>query len=142
MVTIQWDDDSEDPTYRFGWRDKTRFEPHHIYLSLNPDRGFELAPDLEEETFKSMHRILERSETLQKTAFAKECKPLGLGEKKARKLIDRGIGRFWKIDSLGKTNAQIVTAIKFGSLAPPIGTAELPNYPEVNSNECRTLLYD
>ena len=136
------DDDSEDPTYRFGWRDKTRFEPHHIYLSLNPDRGFELAPDIEEETFKSMHRILERSDVLQKTAFAKECKPLGLGEKKARKLIDRGIGRFWKIENTGKTNAQIVTAIKFGSLAPPIGSAELPNYPEVNSDECRTLLYD
>ena len=89
-----------------------------------------------------MHRILERSDVLQKTAFAKECKPLGLGEKKARKLIDRGIGRFWKIENTGKTNSQILTAIKFGSLATPIGSAELPNYPEVNSDEGRRLLYD
>ena len=65
-----------------------------------------------------------------------------MGEKKARKLIDRGIGLFWKIDSSGKTNAQIITAIKLGSLASPIGSAELPNYPEVNSDEGRRLLYD
>ena len=74
-----------------------------------------------------MQQILIDSGALQKTIFAKECKPLGIGEKKARKLIDRGIGRFWKIENTGKTNAQIVTAIKFGSLAPPIGTAKLPN---------------
>ena len=121
------DDDDEEAVYRFGVREKTRFDPHHIYLILNPDRGFELAPDPEEETFKSMHRVLENSGRLQKTQFAKECGALGIGQKKARKLIDRGIGRFWKMDSTGSKNTQVLTVIQFGSLAPPIGTAKLQN---------------
>ena len=129
-VLVQDDDDDEEAVYRFGVREKTRFDPHHIYLALNPDRGFELAPDPEEETFKSMHRVLEDSGQLQKTEFAKQCKSLGMGEKKARKLIDRGIGRFWKVEGAGNKTAQLVTAIQFGSLATPIGHAELPNYPE------------
>ena len=124
------DDDDEDAVYRFGVREKTRFEPHHIYLALNPDKGFELASDPEEETFKSMHQILQSSGALQKTVFAKGCKSLGIGEKKARRLIDRGIGRFWKIENTGQKNAQLVKAVQFGSLAPSIGSAELPNTPE------------
>ena len=134
-VLVHDDDDDDEAIYRFGVREKTRFEPHHIYLVLNPDRGFELAPDPEEETFKSMRRVLEDSGQLQKTEFAKQCKSLSLGEKKARRLIDRGIGRFWKIEDTGKKNAQLVVAIQFGSLAPPIGSAELPNYIEAPNPE-------
>ena len=55
---------------------------------------------------------------------------MDLGEKKARKLIDRGKGRFWKIEAAGQKNAQLVTAIQFGSSATPIENAKLPNYPE------------
>ena len=65
-----------------------------------------------------------------KTAFTKECKTLDLGEKKARKLIDRGTGRFWKIDTTDQKNAKIVTAIQFGSSATPIGSEKLPNCPD------------
>jgi len=124
------DDDDEEAVYRFGVREKTRFEPHHIYLTLNPDRGFELAPDPEEETLEGIHQLLLRTGPLPKTAFAKECKAMSLGQKKALKLIDRGVGRFWKIDSTGQKNAQLVTAIQFGSSATPIGSEKLPNYPE------------
>jgi hypothetical protein len=77
-----------------------------------------------------MQQILLESGPLQKTTFAKECKALGLGEKKSRKLIDRGIGRFWKIDGTGQKNTQLVTAIQFGSLALSIRVAELPNCPK------------
>jgi archaellum biogenesis ATPase FlaH len=124
------DDDDEEAVYRFGVREKTRFEPHHIYLTLNPDRGFELAPDPEEETLEGIHQLLLRTGPLPKTAFAKECKAMSLGQKKALKLIDRGVGRFWKIDSTGQKNAQLVTAIQFGSSATPIGSEKLPNCPE------------
>ena len=124
------DDDDEDAIYRFGVREKTRFEPHHIYLALNPDRGFELAPDPEEGILKGMHQMLMGSGVLQKTTFAKDCKALGLGEKKARNLIDRGIGQFWKVDSTGQKNTQLITAIQFGSSATPIESDKLPNCPD------------
>ena len=124
------DDDDEEAIYRFGVREKTRFEPHHIYLTLNPDRGFELAPDPEEETLEGMRQLLMNTGPFPKTAFAKECKALNLGQKKALKLVDRGVGRFWRLESTGHKNAQLVTAVQFGSLATPIGSAKLPNSPE------------
>ena len=116
--------------YYFGNYEKTRFEPHGINLKLNPDRGFELAPDPEEETLKKMHKVLKNSGPLQKTVFATECKALGFAEKKVRKLIDRGKGRFWKIEALGQKNAQLITAIQFGSSATPIESEKLPNCSE------------
>ena len=127
---VDEDDDDEEAVYRFGVREKTRFEPHQIYLTLNPDRGFELAPDPEEETLESLRQLLLDTGPLLKTAFAKECKTLKLGQKKALKLIERGTGRFWRVESTGQKNAQIVTAIQIGSSATPIGSAKLPNCPD------------
>ncbi|MFL2915356.1 MAG: AAA family ATPase [Nitrospinia bacterium] len=128
------DDDVEgfdtESVYYFGNYQKTRFEPHGIHLTLNPDRGFELAPDPEEETLKRIHQLLLNTGPLPKTEFTKECKTLDLGEKKARKLIDKGTGRFWSIEAGGAKNTKLVTAIQFGSSATPIGSAKLPNYPE------------
>ena len=120
-----------DMVYYFGNYQKTRFEPHGIHLTLNPDRGFELAPDPEEETLKRIHQLLLNTGPLPKTAFTKECKTLDLGEKKARKLIDRGKGRFWKIEAAGQKNTQLVTANQFGSSATPIESEKLPNCPGV-----------
>ena len=116
--------------YYFGNYQKTRFEPHGIHLTLNPDRGFELAPDPEEETLKKMHQILQDSGPLLKTAFTIECNGLGLGVKKLRSLVGRGVGKFWNIEAGGTKNAQLVTAIQFGSSATPIGSEKLPNSPE------------
>jgi hypothetical protein len=124
------DDDDEEAVYRFGVREKTRFEPHQIYLTLNPDRGFDLAPDPEEETLERIRQLLLDTGPLLKTAFAKECITLKLGQKKALKLIERGTGRFWRVESTGQKNAQVVTAIQIGSLATPIGSAKLPNCPD------------
>jgi hypothetical protein len=119
--------------YYFGNYQKTRFEPHGIHLTLNPDRGFELAPDPEEETLKKMHQILQDSGPLLKTAFTIECNGLGLGVKKLRSLVEKGVGKFWNIETGGTKNAQLVTAIQFGSSATPIGSEKLPNSPEVES---------
>ena len=124
------DDDDEEAVYRFGVREKTRFEPHHIYLTLNPDRGFELAPDPEEETLEKIRQLLLDTGPLPKTALAKECKTLDLGQKKALKLIERGTGRFWRVESTGQKNAQVVTSIQIGSSATPIGSEKLPNCPD------------
>jgi RecA-family ATPase len=128
------DDDADgfdtEAVYYFGNYEKTRFEPHHVHLKLNPDRGFELAPDPEEQTLKKMHQVLQDSGPLQKTAFKmKVSEVLDIGQKKAKKLVDRGAGRFWKIEAEGKKNAQLVTAIQFGSSATPIESDKLPNCP-------------
>ena len=113
--------------YYFGNYQKTRFEPHGIHLVLNPERGFDLAPDPEEETLKKMQQILQDSGPLLKTAFTIECNGLGLGIKKLRNLVGRGVGKFWNIEAGGTKNAQLVTAIEFGTLATLKGSEKLPN---------------
>ncbi len=78
-------------------------------------------------SLKAMHRILLDSGEVKKTEFSLAVRSLDIGEKKARKLIERGDGRFWNIKSGDQKNAQLVTPIQFGSSATPIETAKLPN---------------
>lgn len=136
VVVEDDEEDSEEAVYRFGMREKTRFEPYHVYLSLNPDKGFELAPDPQEDTLKEMHRILAEHGTVTKTAFKELCKILGLGEKKLRKMIEIGQGRYWDIEKRpDQRNAQFVTSkIQSGSLSPLYSGARLPDYPEIPEN--------
>lgn len=135
-VVVDDDDSEEDAVYRFGVCEKTRFEPYHIYLTLNPDRGFELAPDPQEDTLKEMHRILAGHGTINKTDFKEYCKGLSLGEKKLRKMIEKGQGRYWDIIKRpDQKNAQFVTPkIQSGSLSPLYTPARLPDTPQTPKN--------
>ncbi len=134
------DEDSEgDLVYRFGVREKTRFEPYQIYLTLNPDRGFELAPDPQEDTLKEMFECLSEHDFINKTDFLRECKTkVGLGEKKIRRLFDIGQGRYWKVEKVGSHNTQMVTPIQFGSLATLYRDTELQNRNPVCHDEEKT----
>ncbi len=38
-IVVDDNDNDEDTIYRFGVREKTRYEPYHVYLTLNPDSG-------------------------------------------------------------------------------------------------------
>lgn len=135
-VVVDDDDTEDDAVYRFGVCEKTRFEPYHVYLTLNPDRGFELAPDPQEDTLKEMHQILTGHGTINKTAFTEYCKGLGLGEKKLRKMVEKGQGRYWDIIKRpDQKNAQFVTPkIQSGSLAPLYRGDKLPNSPHAPEN--------
>jgi hypothetical protein len=94
------DEDDEDAIYRFGVSEKTRYEPHHVYLALNPDKGFELAPDPQEGTLKDMHKVLTEHGTMNMTSFIENCRDnLSVAKKKLRKLIDVGNGRYWDIEN-------------------------------------------
>lgn len=130
------DDDDEDAIYRFGVREKTRFEPHHVYLTLNPDRGFELAPDPQEDTLKEMHGILAEHGTINKTVFMENCKCLSLGRGKLRRLFGLGQGRYWTVEvRKDQRNAHYVTPlIQFASLSPLYRTERLANCPEPSIN--------
>ena len=127
------DEDDEDTVYKFGVREKTRFEPYHIYLTLNPDRGFELAPDPQEDTIKEMHRILSEHGSLTKSIFIENCKKLSIGINRLRKLIDLGQGRYWKIDR-GNKHTFLVSPIQLVNSTPYIGGVGLTNYKDTLKN--------
>jgi len=101
-------DSDEDTIYRFGVREKTRYEPYHVYLTLNPDKGFELAPDPQEETLKDMHKVLIEHGTLNKTSFIEKCRSLSVSKDKLRKLVGIGCGRYWNIEAGSEKNAKFV----------------------------------
>lgn len=112
-VILDDDDDEEGAVYRFGWREKTRFEPYHLYLTLDPDRGFDLAPDPDEEALQAMRVVLGDREML-KTAFVTDCiSEVGISKGKANKLFSRGIGRYWTTRPQGKNNAILVGPVRF-----------------------------
>ncbi|MEC4681516.1 MAG: AAA family ATPase, partial [Nitrospirota bacterium] len=141
-TAVEEDEIDEETVYRFGWKDKTRFEPYEVHLILNPDRGFELAPDPEEKSLLEMQEYLEEHGPLKKTDFAKGVnKHLGIPEKKARKLIGRGDGRYWKIEGAGANNTKMVSIIRLGSLAPPIGPAKPPNRIETLEPQLNKGIY-
>lgn len=134
-IIIEDEDNEDDVIYRFGVREKTRFEPYHVYLTLNPDRGFEIAPDPQEDTLKRMYDALAKQGTMTKTAFVEICKALG-AVNKIRKLVDIGQGRYWNIDKRpDHKNAQFVTpnnsALQFYA---PLGAVKLKNCPESPEN--------
>jgi hypothetical protein len=98
VVVNDDDEDQEEVVYRFGWREKTRFEPFHLYLTLNPDRGFELAPDPQDRTLELMAEILEDLGPCSKGDLYDVCKKiLNLSQKKVRRLLNQGAGRLWDI---------------------------------------------
>ncbi len=141
-VVIDDDESAEDVVYRFGVREKTRFEPYHVYLTLNPDRGFELAPDPQESTLKEMGEMLSEKGPMNKTALVDLAKSqLRVPEKKGRKLVDIGNGRYWRVGEKGQRNSQLVTPIQFGSSAGPIGVAKLPNWIETMKPQQNQRVY-
>jgi hypothetical protein len=118
---IDDDNDDGDHIYRFGVREKTRFEPYQIYLTLNPDRGFELAPDPQEDTLREMHKCLSLYDCINKTSFLKECESkLNIHIKKARHLFDIGQGRYWTVEKMASHNTQMVTPIPLEQFGNPI----------------------
>jgi archaellum biogenesis ATPase FlaH len=124
-VIVDDEEDQGDTLFRFGWREKTRFEPFHLYLTLNPDRGFELAPDPQEKTLESMREILMNLGPCSKGVFYEACKrTLDFGEKKVRGLLDHGDGRFW---DLGKGTCKNLKTIVPKTLKPAYHTADLNN---------------
>ncbi|MBI4377599.1 MAG: AAA family ATPase [Nitrospinae bacterium] len=132
-IVIDDDEDDEDTVYKFGVREKTRFEPYHIYLILNPDYGFELAPDPQVDTLKEMHRILLENDSLTKSAFIERCKGLGIGINKLRKLVELGQSRYWKIGK-GDKHTYLVSPIQLVNSTPHIGGVGLTNYKDTPKN--------
>jgi|TARA_B100000315_G_scaffold99575_1_gene91617 RecA-family ATPase len=130
------DDDDNDTLFYFGVHGKTRYQPHHIHLTLNPDKGFELALDPQEDTMKNMEEILISHGTLNKTTFINTCNnSLSISKEKLRKLVNTGQGRYWGIKIHKQNNTMLVTAKKQISGLPALYKGEKPKNRNEFSNE-------
>jgi len=92
-------DDDTDYCYRLGTQDKTRYEPFHIFLEFDTEKGcFVIAPDPETETLEEIHGLLAGKEPLnQKGVYELVKGELGIKSKdKAIRLLRKGLDKFWE----------------------------------------------
>jgi archaellum biogenesis ATPase FlaH len=101
---IQEDEDDLDCFYRLGTRDKTRYKPFHIFLSFNPEKAFEKAPDPDTEVLEAIHHLLNENGRLNQTqVFELVKRELGINRKgKVVSLLKKGEGRYWKAEQEGR----------------------------------------
>ena len=98
-------EDSEDFCYRLGTRDKTRYEPFHIFLEFDIEKGcFAIAPDPDTETLEEIQSLLVGKESLKTNDIFEIVKrEIGIkGKGKLTRLLKKGEGKYWNSESQGK----------------------------------------
>jgi hypothetical protein len=100
-----------DSIFKFGCRIKTRFEPHSVFLSFDPARGFTTEDDPDDETMKIMRDILTNEGPLKQKEFRKILEEK-LEMKKSRifKLLRKGTGTLWNVER-GDKNSMLYSSI-------------------------------
>jgi hypothetical protein len=141
-ILKETDDDVEfDPekSYRFSTRIKTRYEPHTVYLTFNPEiKGFELAKDPDIEKMEEVAGILKDiKEPIKQKDFIEKIKgeyDYSMGE--IRKVLKKGAGTYWEVTK-GERNATLYSVIQFSSVYRGQKTEKL-NFAIVNDPEKQT----
>lgn len=97
----KYDEENEDDgnaTYRFGVKSKTRYEPNHIFLKFDPEKGFVPASDPDSEILERIAHWLETEGRLNTNGLFDLVKDkLGIRSKgKYMSLMKKGIGKYWR----------------------------------------------
>jgi len=93
------DEEAENVFYRFGTKNKTRYEPFHIFLEFQKEQGFVLAPDPDTEEMEEIYDLLKEQSELLKQAQVYELvrSKLGMSNKgKVIRLLNKGVGKYWE----------------------------------------------
>ncbi len=135
--------------YKLGTRMKTRYEPHSIYLTFNPEiKGFSVAVNPDIEKMEGIREILSLSpKPLKQNELRERIKnDLDLADKEARRLLRKGTGDYWTTEK-GDKNSTIYRPInsvcQFDSSLTPrqtdkqvsLSSENLPNRPFADTSE-------
>lgn len=134
------DDDTDNYCYRLGTQDKTRYEPFHIFLEFDTERGcFVIAPDPETETLEEIHSLLVGKEPLKTNDIFEFVKSeIGIKSKgKLTYLLRKGISKYWNFESKGKGKP---TYYKATSPAVPLYIPRPLDYPATTSPDKKDQL--
>jgi len=121
---VDGDEEDWDHPLRLGVRGKTRYEPFSIYLQFDPSKGFEVAPDPDDESLKNIHSLLvefkaKESISPNQTQIITYIKDLGINRKKLLRLLRKGEGRLWDPLPQQKSRAILYDPITIIPLSPP-----------------------
>jgi hypothetical protein len=83
--------------FKFGTKQKTRFEPFHIFLKFNPEiKGFTPVADPDHEKMLDICSLLREIQPAKQRELKERIKEdLGLGEYEIRRLLKKGEGVYW-----------------------------------------------
>lgn len=101
-VEVSDDDEFADVAYRFGTKEKTRFEPYHIFMQFDPANGFSRATDPDDAYSLSIQDTIRdltgelgedpnQTQVLERVAAINE----ELSKQKVGKLLKKGEGKYW-----------------------------------------------
>jgi len=93
------DEEAENVFDHFGTKNKTRYEPFHIFLEFQKEQGFVLAPDSDTEEMEEIYDLLKEQSELLKQAQVYELvrSKLGMSNKgKVIRLLNKGVGKYWE----------------------------------------------
>ena len=102
---IDEDDDTGDYCYRLGTRDKTRYEPYHVFLEFDKSKGiFRIALDPDTDDLEAIQQILEKKGELNQSQIFEVVKEeLNLKSKsKLVSLLRKGNNKYWKPEGKGR----------------------------------------
>lgn len=114
------DDDDQNCLYRLGTKDKTRYEPFHIFMAFDRAQGFIKALDPDEEDLQTIYEILLDKGTLnQKQIFEILKDEIDIKSKgKTISLLRKGEGKYWTSHKI--KNAIFYEAIGCVQVSTPI----------------------
>jgi hypothetical protein len=114
------DDENEECFYRLGTKDKTRYEPFHLFMNFDKERGgFKKAMDPDTEDMEAIRDILlERGSMNQTHLFNISKTQLDIaGKGKFTSLLYKGEGKYWK--SIKEKRAVFYEALSIVQLSTP-----------------------
>ncbi len=138
------DDDDESPVYRFGTKDKTRYEPFVTYLQFDPEtKQFQKAPDPTDQQLIELQSLLvemvnkTKGDVKQGDIIDAAKDELDLSKTKTIRLLNRGVDQYWS-SRRGEKNARIFTPIDlFSCLPTPYTHGKQENW----KTDCQTPLF-
>jgi archaellum biogenesis ATPase FlaH len=115
------DEESEDVLYRLGTKDKTRYEPYHLFMAFDPEKGFVKAADPVEDDLQAIQEILASKGVMNQGQLFEAAKAnLAMNSKgKVVNLFKKGEGKFWV--SHKERGATIYEALPAVQLSGSIG---------------------
>jgi archaellum biogenesis ATPase FlaH/5S rRNA maturation endonuclease (ribonuclease M5) len=130
------DEDEDDCYYKLGTKDKTRYEPFHVFLDFDPEKGFVIAPDPDEEDMKELHNIITALRDaigelpIQSKIIDKAKEELELSKSKIARLLRKGEGKYWNSQKIpDRKNAKVFDPISVFEFSSTIYTGKLKNTP-------------
>ncbi len=113
------DEETDECFYRFGTKDKTRYEPFHLFMVFDKEKGFRKALDPDTEDMEAIREILAKRGSMNQTQlFDLARSVLEIASKgKFTSLMVKGDGKFWK--TIKESRARFYEALPIVQLSTP-----------------------